>query len=59
MMTPFYCLDGSVVWAHVPTPPSNDRGHDPYDSLKRRPIDDTIEFSVPDTIEVITLCSDE
>lgn len=51
-------VDGSVIWAHVPEP--LDEGNDPYNNTARKLWrDDTIEFSVPDTIEVITLCSDE
>lgn len=34
-------------------------GCDPYNSTARPPASDVVEFAVPDTIEVITLCDPE
>jgi hypothetical protein len=40
-------------------PRSRPEGRDPYNSLDTPPRGDVVEFTVPDTIEVITLCSAE
>lgn len=45
--------------AHAPTPVKAQTSGDPYNSLDTPPRGDVVEFAVPDTIEVITLCSDE
>lgn len=65
-MTAHYCLDGSVIYSALrPEPYERDeppRGgplrqpmHDPYNSVASPPASDTIEFIVPDTIEVVIL----
>ena len=37
-----------------------DEGHDPYNTVvSRAKAGDTIEFTVPDTIEVVTLCEEQ
>lgn len=44
--------------SHAPTPVKAQTSGDPYNSREPAPSADVVEFTLPDTIEVITLCSE-